>query len=107
MFVSPGPQDCGDSFAHRNVDTDVFGVANDRGVECVEFDEAATRDAEMHSEIDEWIDDLVGAVNEARASEEFQEWLDVQQRFHDYSYRSSLLIKRQCPEATKVAGYRT
>jgi len=40
-------------------------------------------------------------------SEEFQEWLDVQSRFHDYSYRNTLLIKRQCPEATRVAGYRT
>ena len=73
----------------------------------VSFDEADTRDAEMHSVIDEWIDDLVGAVDEARASEEFQAWLDVQQRLHDYSYRNTLLIKRQCPEATKVAGYRT
>jgi len=73
----------------------------------VSFDEADTRDAEMHSAIDEWVDDLIGAVDEARASEQFQAWLDVQQRFHDYSYRNTLLIKRQCPEATKVAGYRT
>ncbi|QPV61581.1 DUF955 domain-containing protein [Halosimplex litoreum] len=73
----------------------------------VSFEEADTRDAEMHSAIDEWIDDLVAAVDEARASQQFQEWLDVQQRFHDYSYRNTLLIKQQCPEATKVAGYRT
>ncbi|WP_123538161.1 M78 family metallopeptidase domain-containing protein [Halosimplex salinum] len=73
----------------------------------VSFDEADTRDAEMHSAIDEWIDDLVTAVDEAQSSDEFQEWLDVQSRFHDYSYRNTLLIKRQCPEATKVAGYRT
>ncbi|QLH79820.1 DUF955 domain-containing protein [Halosimplex rubrum] len=79
----------------------------DSTTQSVSFDEADTRDAEMHSAIDEWIDDLVGAVDEARASEEFQDWLDMQQRFHDYSYRNTLLIKRQCPEATKVAGYRT
>ena len=36
-----------------------------------------------------------------------QEWLDVQSRFHDYSHRNTLLIKLQCPEATKVAGYNT
>jgi hypothetical protein len=41
------------------------------------------------------------------AGEEFQEWLHFQSRFHDYSHRNSLLIKLQCPEATKVAGYRT
>lgn len=32
-------------------------------------------------------------VDEAAASEEFQEWLNVQSRFHDYSHRNSLLIK--------------
>ena len=73
----------------------------------VSFEETDTRREEMHSTIDEWIDDLVAAVDEAQASDEFQGWLDVQQRFHDYSYRNTLLIKRQCPDATKVAGYRT
>jgi hypothetical protein len=46
-------------------------------------------------------------ISTLAAGEEFQEWLDVQSRFHDYSHRNSLLIKLQCPEATKVAGYRT
>ncbi|WP_415380483.1 DUF955 domain-containing protein [Halosimplex sp. TS25] len=73
----------------------------------VSFDETDTRRDEMHSTIDAWIDDLVTAVDEAQSSDEFQEWLDVQSRFHDYSYRNTLLIKRQCPEATKIAGYRT
>ena len=49
----------------------------------------------------------LAGVEDAQASEEFQEWLDVQSRFHDYSYRNTLLIKQQCPEATRVAGYRT
>jgi len=49
----------------------------------------------------------VAGVDDAQASEEFQEWLDVQSRFHDYSYRNTLLIKRQYPEASRVAGYRT
>jgi len=53
------------------------------------------------------IDDLVAGVDDAQASAEFQEWLDVQSRFHEYSYRNTLLIKRQYPDATKVAGYRT
>jgi len=73
----------------------------------VSFDESDTRHDEMHSTIEEWIDDLVDMVDNAQASEEFQEWLDVQSRFHDYSYRNTLLIKRQCPEATRAAGYRT
>jgi len=35
------------------------------------------------------------------------DWVDVQAAFHDYSYRNALLIKRQYPKATCVAGYQT
>ncbi|KPN28928.1 hypothetical protein SY89_03162 [Halolamina pelagica] len=73
----------------------------------VSFDQTDTRSDEMNSTIEQWIDDLVAGVDDAQTSEEFQEWLDVQSRFHDYSYRNTLLIKRQCPEASRVAGYRT
>ena len=73
----------------------------------VSFEETDTRSHEMHNTIEQWIDDLVAGVDDAQASAEFQEWLDVQSRFHDYSYRNTLLIKQQCPEATRVAGYRT
>ncbi|WP_225336218.1 ArdC-like ssDNA-binding domain-containing protein [Halomicrobium urmianum] len=73
----------------------------------VSFEQTDTRSEEMHSTIEQWIDELVAGVDDAQASDEFQEWLDVQSRFHDYSYRNTLLIKCQCPEATKVAGYRT
>jgi hypothetical protein len=71
------------------------------------FEETDTRSDEMHSTIKNWIDELVDDVDEAQASEEFQEWLDIQSRFHDYSHRNTLLIKLQYPEATKVAGYNT
>lgn len=71
------------------------------------FEETDTRNDEMHSTIEAWIDDLVTDVDEAKASVEFQEWLDVQSQFHDYSHRNTLLIKLQCPEATTVAGYNT
>ncbi|RRJ31869.1 ArdC-like ssDNA-binding domain-containing protein [Halocatena pleomorpha] len=73
----------------------------------VSFEETGTRKDEMHRTIEQWIDELVDDVSEAQASTEFQEWLDVQSRFHDYSHRNTLLIKLQCPEATKVAGYNT
>ena len=71
------------------------------------FDDRETRDEQMRATIDEWVADLTDIVDEAQASAEFQEWLDVQSRFHDYSHRNTLLIKQQCPEATRVAGYRT
>ena len=73
----------------------------------VSFGQPETRTDEMHSTIEQWIDELVAGVDDAQASAEFRAWLDVQSRFHDYSYRNTLLIKRQCPEATRVAGYRT
>jgi len=73
----------------------------------VSFEETDTRNNEMHSTIEDWIDELVVDVDEAKASQQFQEWLDVQSRFHDYSHRNTLLIKLQCPEATRVAGYNT
>ncbi|KTG18045.1 ArdC-like ssDNA-binding domain-containing protein [Haloferax profundi] len=73
----------------------------------VSFNDSDTRRDEMHSTIEQWIDDLVESVDVAQASAEFQAWLDVQRQFHDYSYRNTLLIKQQCPNATRVAGYRT
>ncbi|WP_433630051.1 ArdC-like ssDNA-binding domain-containing protein [Halomicrococcus sp. NG-SE-24] len=73
----------------------------------VTFDQTDTRSDEMNSTIEQWIDELVTGVDDAQTSAELQEWLDVQSRFHDYSYRNTLLIKRQCPEATRVAGYQT
>src|SRR6056297_3760786 len=73
----------------------------------VSFKETDTRRDEMHSTIEAWIDDLADHVDDAQASEEFQDWLDVQSRFHDYSYRNTLLIQLQYPAATKVAGYNT
>ena len=73
----------------------------------VSFDQTDTRSDEMHSTIEQWVDDLVEHVEDAQASEQFQDWLDVQSRFHDYSFQNTLLIKQQCPEATQVAGYNT
>ncbi|OYR49682.1 DUF955 domain-containing protein [Halorubrum sp. Ea1] len=73
----------------------------------VTFGDVDARADQMDQAIDQWLSELVDAVDEARASEQFQRWLDVQSQFHDYSHRNTLLIALQCPEATKVAGYRT
>ncbi|MDL0118788.1 ArdC-like ssDNA-binding domain-containing protein [Halobacterium salinarum] len=72
----------------------------------VAFEDSSSRSESMTETIEVWIEDLITHVEEARGSKAFQEWLDVQSRFHDYSYRNTLLITLQCPEATKVAGYR-
>ncbi|MBX0305759.1 ArdC-like ssDNA-binding domain-containing protein [Haloarcula salinisoli] len=71
------------------------------------FDDSDTRADEMREQLEAWVEDLAKLTDEAQASKQFQQWLDVQSKFHDYSARNTLLIKLQCPEATKVAGYNT
>ena len=75
--------------------------------EPVSFANTDSRYDDIHSAIGGWIEELCDLVDEAQGSEEFQAWLDVQSRFQDYSYRNTLVIKQQCHEATRVAGYRT
>lgn len=41
------------------------------------------------------------------SSDKFREYLKVMSRFHTYSYRNSLLIAMQKPDATLLAGYST
>ena len=51
------------------------------------------------------LNDLNQALAEGR-SEVLQTWLKVVARFHRYSFRNALLIAKQRPEATRVAGFR-
>jgi antirestriction protein ArdC len=46
------------------------------------------------------------AVEALRTSEGWQRWLKVRRHFHDYSFHNQLMIAVQCPEATRVAGFR-
>ncbi|ACM58517.1 LtrC-like protein [Halorubrum lacusprofundi ATCC 49239] len=73
----------------------------------VTFGDGDARADQMHQAIDQWLAELVDGVDEARASAQFQRWLDVQSHFRDYSHRNTLLITLQYPDATRVAGYRT
>lgn len=49
---------------------------------------------------------LETAVAAIHDSDAFRRYLDLQARFHQYSYGNVLLILAQQPEATRVAGYR-
>ena len=62
---------------------------------------------ELRITIDNSLETLAQAVDEVRASETFKAYLDVQAKFHRYSWCNSLLIMSQCPSAERVAGYRT
>jgi hypothetical protein len=69
------------------------------------FDDKETRSDDVEVAVEEWLSDLAAGVSTAAASEEFQSYLDVMSEFHTYSRNNQLLIKMQCPEASKVAGF--
>lgn len=56
-----------------------------------------------HAEIIRRLED---GIAELTSSEEWIRWLDTQRRFHDYSFNNVLLILKQRPDATRVAGFR-
>ncbi len=62
---------------------------------------------ELRARIDTSLDTLARAVDDVRASETFKAYLDIQAKFHRYSWCNSLLIMSQCPSAERVAGYKT
>jgi hypothetical protein len=90
-----------------STDTSSPTAAADRPNSPVSFPDRESRNDGMHGLLEDWAEDLTTLTDEAQASQAFQEWLDVHSRFTDYSYRNTLLIHAQCPDATKVAGYWT
>ncbi len=62
---------------------------------------------ELRQRIDASLDTLAKSVDAVRASETFKAYLDVQAKFHRYSWCNSLLILSQRPDASRVAGYRS
>ena len=61
---------------------------------------------ELRQRVDDSLDTLARAVDEVRASETFKAYLEVQARFHKYSWHNSMLILSQRPDATRIAGFR-
>ncbi len=49
--------------------------------------------------------ELVGAVEQITSGEEWAAMLEVAARFHRYSFRNTILIRLQRPDATRVAGF--
>ncbi len=50
---------------------------------------------------------MQAAIEALRTSEGWKRWLKVRRHFHTYSFHNQLLIATQCPEATRVAGFRS
>lgn len=62
--------------------------------------------AERRELLEEWQSKLTGKVADLVRGDRWQAWLDVASRFSSYSFRNSVLIMMQRPDATVVAGYR-
>ena len=50
---------------------------------------------ELRQRIDDHIEALAKAVDDVRASDDFRRYLDVQARFHSYSWHNCMLIFMQ------------
>lgn len=66
---------------------------------------SSTQAAELTRSIQMKIEQLTKAVEEQRGSREFTRLLDLQARFHRYSWGNCWLIAEQRPDATMVAGF--
>ncbi len=49
---------------------------------------------------------LAAETDRAKQDATFRAWLTTMSRFYTYSFGNQLLIGKQCPTATRVAGYR-
>jgi antirestriction protein ArdC len=56
---------------------------------------------------DSLLDTLTEGIEALTTSDAWRAHLDVQGRFHHYSFSNALLISRQDPDATRVAGFAT
>lgn len=54
---------------------------------------------------DRLLDTLAEGVEALTTSDRWRDHLDLQGRFHRYSFNNTLLIGAQCPDATRVAGF--
>jgi antirestriction protein ArdC len=51
------------------------------------------------------LDQLTEGITQLTSSQRWQDWLDMQSKFHHYSFNNTLLILTQRPDATRVAGF--
>lgn len=54
----------------------------------------------------EQLERLEQATREVATSDGFRRWIETRAKFHRYSIRNQILIAMQCPDATRVAGFR-
>lgn len=57
--------------------------------------------------IENYVKQLAEETDTVKQSEEFKAYLDAAAKFWRYSFHNQVLIHVQCPEASRVAGFRT
>ena len=63
--------------------------------------------AERRDQLERLQSQIAGKVTDLVNGAEWQQWLSVAAKFHQYSFNNTMLIMLQRPEATLVAGYKT
>ncbi len=66
-----------------------------------------TRDAEAAERLAKAHEELTAAIEALASGDDWETWLKVASRFRHYSANNVFLITVQCPEASRVTGYRT
>lgn len=66
-----------------------------------------TKTTNSREQVKQITDELEQGVRDMFASDRFQSYLDTAAKFHRYSALNCYLIMRQCPDATRVAGFTT
>jgi hypothetical protein len=62
--------------------------------------------SEKNDRVEQLQADIEAGVADLVEGEDWQRWLRVASRFPRYSFRNTLLIQLQCPDASVVMGYR-
>ena len=62
--------------------------------------------SKQESRIETWFNELVEATDTAKKSALIQNYLSTAAQFHNYSFANVLLILVQCPDASRIAGYK-
>ena len=62
---------------------------------------------ERRNQLEHLQSQIAGKVTDLVNGAEWQQWLSVAAKFHQYAFSNTMLIMLQRPEATLVAGYKT
>lgn len=98
-----------DIMSDKNIDADAIGTRQ-TAVQTAEPPKSSAKSIKLtgknHKDrLKEITDILKEGIKDVFASDKYKEYLSVMSKFHKYSFRNTLLILMQKPDAAMVAGY--